>query len=152
MYTDAVIPDLSQTVALIAAVAYACERSLHTATADTCFAPVILGTLTGGASLINRMQNAPSSLPRTTFPATNRIACDANDLVIGGESVRGPVVDMQITEAVASRSYDIRLSGLLHDAIPDDADGSCHLLNELVVRCRDLRLGQCRDETGRCQV
>jgi hypothetical protein len=102
--------------------------------------------------LVNRMQNAPSSLPRTTFPATNRIDCDANDLVFGGESVGGPVVDMQITETVASSSDDIRLSVLLHDAIPHDADGPCHLLNELVVRCRDLRLGQCRKEIGRCQV
>ena len=67
------------------------------------------------------MQDVPSSLPGTAFPATNRLACDANDLVFGVEPVRGPVVDMQITLTVASHSDDVRLSRLLHDAIVDDA-------------------------------
>lgn len=48
---------------------------------------------------------------------THFATSDADDLVLGGESIGGAVVDVQVSQTVASRGDDVRFPWLVDDTI-----------------------------------
>ncbi|NIH95029.1 hypothetical protein [Mycolicibacterium fluoranthenivorans] len=88
------------------------------------------------------MSNVPGASSRA-FLTFDALASSTDDLVLGGESVGEPVMDVKGGLSISSGGQYIGFAGIdSHSAVPGDSDGGRDALDELVILSGDAGFRQ----------